>query len=32
MISAHYFDGRHARAHAVEIATAEGLLTLRVAR
>jgi Zn-dependent protease with chaperone function len=29
MISAHYFDGRHARAHAVEIATAEGLLTLR---
>lgn len=29
MISAHYYDGRHARAHAVELAAAGGVLTLR---
>ena len=28
-MSAHYFDGRQARAHAVELAAAGGLLTLR---
>jgi len=29
MIAANYFDGRTARAHAVELAAADGLLTLR---
>lgn len=29
MTSAHYYDGRHARAHAVELAAVDGLLTLR---
>jgi len=28
MIAAHYFDGRHARAHAVELAAGDGVLTL----